>query len=74
MKKLKELWLDLTYERTKGEAIWLISSFIAAILALVMLFFAPTVTVGQCIIVAIFSLLTIVVFCIHFFRFADFFC
>ena len=68
MKKLKELWLDLTYERTKGEAIWLISSFIAAILALVMLFFAPTVTVGQCIIVAIFSLLTIVVFCIHFFN------
>ena len=68
MKKLKELWFSLTYERTKGEAIWLVSSFVAAILAIVLMFFAPTITIGQCIVVSIFSILTIAVFCIHFFN------
>lgn len=66
MKKLKELWSDFVYDRTKGKRIWILLSVIAAVLSFVLLFFVPTLTLGQCIIVAIFSTLVVATFWYHF--------
>ncbi len=64
MEKFKKLWRQFAYERIVAQRIWLLSSVLAAFSALVLLFFAPTITIGQCIIAAIFS--TIVIFTFYY--------
>ncbi len=66
MEKLKDLWRQFAYERTKVQRIWLLSSVLAAIAAVILLFFAPTITIAQCIITAIFSTMVIFTFYYHF--------
>lgn len=66
MEKLKELWRQFAYERIKAQRIWLLSSVLAAIAAVILLFFAPTITIAQCIITAIFTTMVVYTFYYHF--------
>ncbi len=66
MKKFKKLWRAFAYDRSRNERLEILLSVLSAILAFVLMFFVPTTTIGQWIIVSIFATVVVSTFYYHF--------
>ena len=59
--KLKQLWDEFMYDRTKLDAAWDISCFVAAVAAFVLIFFAPVTTFLQWLMVGWFAGVNVII-------------
>ena len=69
--KLKQLWDEFMYDRTKLDAAWDISCFVAAVAAFVLIFFAPVTTFLQWFMVVWFAGVNVIIIFLMMFFYTD---